>query len=220
LADRFGLDPRRIAVQYPGFAAARFNVRRAAELRERARAALGVDASVPLIGLVTSGDFEKRGLDLFLETAASIARSAPAARYLVVGSKRLPDAARAHPLVVAGRVSYRPKNADPELWLAALDLLVYPARFEEFGMIVIEALASGVPVLTSRRVGASECLPRAYMPWLLDAPEPGRFAELALQLLGDPRARAELAAIGAAAVAAFDERAYARATIELLKPVR
>ena len=71
-----------------------------------------------------------------------------------------------------GVVRYRPKSRHPEPWFAALDLFLYPARFEEFGMVLAEAQAMGVPVLTSRRVGASECLPSAYAPWLLDGPEP------------------------------------------------
>ena len=55
-------------------------------------------------------------------------------------------------------------------------------------MVVLEALACGIPVLTSRRVGAAECLPPPYEPWLLAAPEPIRFAEFAVRLLGnEPR---------------------------------
>jgi len=83
-------------------------------------------------------------------------------------------------------------------------------------MVVAEAQAMGVPVLTSRQVGASECLPEAYDAWLLDRPEPKLLAERALTLLGDAALRARLAAAAAASVAAFDDRAYGEATRALL----
>ena len=75
----------------------------------RARS-LGVDARAPLVGFVTSGDFAKRGLDLFLDCAARIAAARPDARFLVVGSKRLPAEARAHALVRDGRRALSPEE--------------------------------------------------------------------------------------------------------------
>ena len=133
---------------------------RAAELRGGARARSASSRERPLVGFVTSGDFAKRGLDLFLDCAARIARARPDARFLVVGSKELPERrARRMRSCASGVVLYRPKSRRPERWFAALDLFLYAARFEEFGMVLAEAQAMGVPVLTSRLVGASECLP-------------------------------------------------------------
>jgi len=216
LRTHFGLGRERVVVLYPGFESRRYSPQRSAQLRAAARRALGVAAGAPLVGFVTSGDFAKRGLDIFLECAARIAAARPDARFLVVGGRRLPDAARAHPLVRAGVVSYRSKRRDPEPWFAALDLFLYAARFEEFGMVLAEAQAMGVPVLTTRRVGASECLPDVYAPWLLDAPEPGVMAERAVELLADAGLRARLAEAAAASVTAFDGRAYAEGTRRLI----
>ena len=115
-----------------------------------------------------------------------------------------------------GVVRYRPKSGNVERWFAALDLFLYAARFEEFGMVVAEAQAMGVPVLTSRLVGASECLPAAYAPWLLDRPEPAAMAQRALALLADAPLRARLAAAAAASVVAFNDRAYGEGTRALL----
>ena len=216
LHEHFGLARERVAVLYPGFDTRRYSQRRAAQLRGAARASLGVGAASPLVGLVTSGDFAKRGLDLFLDCAARIAAARPDARFLVVGSKRLPDEARAHALVRAGVVLYRAKSRRPEPWFAALDLFLYPARFEEYGMVIAEAQAMGVPVLTSRRVGASECLPADYAQWLPELPEHGMLAERALALLEDAPLRARLAAAAATSVAAIDEGSYVEGTRRLL----
>jgi glycosyltransferase involved in cell wall biosynthesis len=216
LRTHFGLPPERVSVLYPGYRSQRYSPQRAAELRDGARRALGLGAQVPLVGFVTSGDFVKRGLDLFLETAARIASARADARFLVVGSKELPESARAHALVGGGVVLHRPKSRHPEPWFAALDVFLYPARFEEYGMVVAEAQAMGVPVVTSRLVGASECLPEAYAPWLLDRPEPTTMAERALTLLADSPLRARLAATAVASVVAFDDRAYGEGTRALL----
>jgi glycosyltransferase involved in cell wall biosynthesis len=217
LHEHFGIARERVSVLYPGFDNRRYSQRRAGQLRAAARASLGVGEGAPLIGFVTSGDFAKRGLDLFLDCAARIGAARPDARFLVVGSKRLPEEARAHALVRAGTVRYRPKSRRPEPWFAALDLFLYPARFEEYGMVIAEAQAMGIPVLTSRRVGASECLPPEYAQWLLDAPEPAVLAERALALLEDAALRARLAAAAAASVVAVDERSYVEGTRQLLE---
>jgi glycosyltransferase involved in cell wall biosynthesis len=212
----FRLARERVSVLYPGYRSRRYSPQRAAELRSGARAALGIAPSTPLVGFVTSGDFAKRGLDLFLDCAARIADARPDVRFLVVGSKQLPEDAQRHPLVRRGAVLYRPKGAAPEPWFAALDLFLYAARFEEYGLVVAEAQAMGVPVLTSRLVGASECLPDVYAPWLLERPDPVGMAASAVVLLADEGLRRRLSAAAAATIAAFDERAYVDGTLRLV----
>jgi glycosyltransferase involved in cell wall biosynthesis len=209
----FALTSERIDVIYPGFRSAVFRSAATAVLRARARAALGFDASARLVGLVTSGDFEKRGLDVFLAAGARIAERVPDVRFLVVGSTRLPEWAERHPLVGAGLLVHRPKGRHPERWLAALDVLLYPARFEEFGMVVAEAQALGVSVLTSRRVGAAECLPAEYAPWVLDEPAVDAFADRASTLLAEPATRERLAKAAFATVQSFDDASYVRAAV-------
>jgi glycosyltransferase involved in cell wall biosynthesis len=216
LTARYGVAAERVAVLYPGYRSQQFTPQRALELRAAARNTLGVPSETPLVGFVTSGDFAKRGLDVFLDCAARIARQRADTRFLVVGSKELPRSAQAHALVRSGAVQHRPKGADPERWLAALDVFLYAARYEEFGMVVAEAQAMGVPVLTSKLVGASECLPKVYAPWLLERPDAPELADRALALLADAPLRRELGAAGAASVTAFDERAYGAGTLDLI----
>lgn len=228
LIEHFALEPDRIRVEWPGFRRDRFIGAADAQtrasppseprstLRSRARRSLRLDAATPLVGFVTSGDFGKRGLDIFLDVAAAIARARPDVKFLVVGSKRLPPWAAQHPLVENGRVVYRPKSARPERWFAALDVFLYAARFEEFGLVVTEALALGIPVITSRCVGASECFPPSYAPWLLDRPDAAAFAEKTLALLDDADLRGRLAEAGAASVAGLDDERYVRATVALM----
>lgn len=228
LVEHFALDPDRIIVQYPGYDADRFRPRplqgqaetneaRSRHLRSRSRNELNLPDDVPLIGFVTSGEFDKRGLDILVDAAERIAAVRSDVRFLVVGARRLPDWAARHRLVTSGRMLYRPKSTRPERWFAALDIFLFPARFEEFGMVVSEARASGLPVLTSRRVGAAECLPDEYGPWLLDVPDGGAFAGKALALLADDGARAALASAGAVGLGALDRETYVRRTIGTIR---
>ena len=217
LIEHFAVSPERIVVHYPGFQSARFNMRDRAVVATAARRELGIDLRQTVVGFVTSGDLDKRGLDIFLDAAERIAAARPEVRFLVVGARRLPAAAAKHDLVTTRRLLYRPKSSHPARWFAALDVFLYPARFEEFGMVVSEAQASGLPVLTSRRVGAAECLPALYDSWLLDAPDADAFAEKTLALLADEAARGALAAAGIASVSAFDRAHYVEATVKLIR---
>lgn len=212
LVEHFGVLAERVRVHYPGYRSEQFDASRTAALRAEARRRLRIDELTPIIGLVTSGDFETRGLDIFLESAARIADVDQEARFLVVGSKRLPDWAAKHPLAVAGRVVHRAKTDRPELWMSALDVFLHSSRFETFGMVVSEAQALGVPVLTSRRVGAAECLPKEYASWLIEAPDAEAFAANVSRLLRDEDARRVLAMAGSRHIRAFDQHRYAKET--------
>lgn len=220
LIELFGLDPERIVVHHPGFNSRRFRPESARQaeggecLRQKSRAALGLKDDLPLIGFVTSGELDKRGLDIFLQAASQVSDRRDDARFLVVGAKRLPPWAAGHHLVSNGRLIHRPKGTQPQRWFAALDLFLYPARFEEFGMVVSEAQACGVPVLTSRRVGASECLPPEYERWTIDAPDVDAFVTNTLALLDDGAARKCLADAGMASVRRFDDESYVRQALE------
>jgi glycosyltransferase involved in cell wall biosynthesis len=216
LGARFGVAHERLTIHHPGYQGARFDPAMRGKLRAAARRGLGIADATPLVGLVTSGNFVKRGLDLFVTMAEHVAAALPHARFLVVGARRLPDEIERHALAVSGRLVYRPKNHSPERFIAALDVFVYPARFEEFGMVVLEAAALGVPVLTSRRVGAAECLPPDYARWLGDEPDPQRLAADALALLADDAARQQLAAAGIEAARGCDDRRYAAATADTI----
>ena len=212
LVEHFALQPDRIIVHRPGHEADRFASGSRLALRARARRQLGWNDSTPVVGFVTSGNFRKRGLDVLLSAAERIAVAEPETRFLIVGARELPSEAGRHALFTSGKAAYRPKNHSPELWMAALDLFVYPARYEEFGMVVLEAAALGVPVVTSWRVGAAECLPPEYARWLSVAPEADEFALRTLALLRDGAARAQLAAAGTRAAEAQDARRYGAET--------
>lgn len=216
LGRRFALPAERIVVHHPGIRSARFASERRQQLRGQARRRLGIPDEAPVAGFITSGDLHKRGLDLFVDCARRLLAEHPALHFLVVGSKRWPAHLGGSDLLAAGRLHHVPKNPHPQLWMSALDLFLYPARFEEFGMVVLEAMALGIPVVTSRRVGAAECLPPAYDGLLCPEPDPATLAEMVSRVLADPALAARLAAAGSSAARDCSDERYARETAETI----
>lgn len=197
---RFGVPSEKIRVIYPGYDSCRFNAGGREDFGAATRAELGVKPGELLYGLVTSGDFEKRGLKPFLRAFAAVARRRPEARALVVGKESRPGPylALARELGIADRVVFR--DPVPEVWrfYHALDVYVHPAKWEEFGMSVLEALACGLPVITGASVGAAELLKGEARDFVLAEPS-GEALEAAMLALADADRRARVGAAGPAA---------------------
>jgi UDP-glucose:(heptosyl)LPS alpha-1,3-glucosyltransferase len=157
-----------------------------------------------LIGLITSGDFKKRGVSLFLEALARLdAAVKEGLHVLVLGQEtRLgPYRRLAEETSLGPRIRFLPPTQKVERFYHALDAYCHPALYEEFGQSVQEALACGVPVLTSRRTGAAELLAgTAYEGFLPDAPEAGRLSADIARLTGDAGLRRKLSEEGPRAV--------------------
>jgi glycosyltransferase involved in cell wall biosynthesis len=121
---------------------------------------------------------------------------------------------------VAERATFLPPVKDIERLYHALDVVVHPAPFEEFGMTVLEAMACGLPVVTSAAVGAAELLRRVDPERVLPAPDPHAIARTLEPLVLDPseRARASAASLAASRDHAWD--ANFAATRRCLETVR
>ena len=127
---------------------------------------------------------------------------------IVVGNPDQAQEYQAHcrSLGLAERVHFLGRQADMTPVYAAADLLVHPTREDSFGMVALEAMAQGVPVIVSRapfcglsaELGADEAL-------LLHDPYSADELAAALQsLLDDAPRRAALAEAGRKAAARYD----------------
>src|SRR5438876_40245 len=127
---------------------------------EARRRRLGVADDEVLAGLVTSGDWVKRGVATFIEALGAVRGSLPRLHGVVTGKersmKRYAVLAKQHG--VADQLHFLPPSDALDHVYGALDVFVYPAQFEEFGMCVQEAMACALPVVCGRRVGATELL--------------------------------------------------------------
>ncbi len=161
LLESCALPETRVEVIYPGYDPARFCLDSCRRLRPVTRSQLGIGDETRLVGLVTSGDFHKRGLDRFLECIEQLKQIIPDLKGLVLGGRKCPEILKSHRLLRSGEVFYQRSTFFPEKYFAALDLLLYPARYEEFGIVILEGMAMGLPVVTSAATGASEILESA-----------------------------------------------------------
>ncbi|MBI2216390.1 MAG: glycosyltransferase family 4 protein [Candidatus Rokubacteria bacterium] len=144
----------RVAVVYNGVDLERFHPRLREQHRAPAREEAGVAAAAWALLFVGSG-FERKGLAMTL--AAFAALDDPGSRLIVIGKGDTQRyIAMAERLDVAKRVCWLGAREDVERWYAAADALVLPARYEPFGNVHLEALASGLPVVTSTRAGGAE----------------------------------------------------------------
>ena len=192
--EAFDLDPARLFVSTSGGVdTARFSP---GDLGA-ARARLGLPAAGALLGFVGRLEANK-GWDVYLDALAALRRAGRAVQGLVVGdggdATRIADSARrlGVPLIRRGLV---PQSELPTYY-QAMDALLFPTRLTEaLGLVPIEALACGVPVVGSDRFAVPEYVVEGETGHLvapLDAPG---FARAAAALLDrSPAAKAEMAA--------------------------
>jgi glycosyltransferase involved in cell wall biosynthesis len=213
-----GLLAGRTSVVPPGIRAASFEDGEARALRREL--ALGDDA--PLVGLVARYDTWK-GHAVFLEGAARIRSRRPDVRFAMVGGclngdqlphlRRYRDAvlARMKMLDLEESVAVLGHRGDVAAVLAGLDVLVCPSDDEPFGMIVLEALAAGTPVVASDSGGPAEILEHGRSGLLFSTGNADALAAAVLRVLDEPGLGGRLAEEGRRRLrSAFTGTRYAR----------
>lgn len=156
IARLYGVPDERLSVVYNGVDLQRFHPRNREAARDAARAEAGVPRGAWLALFVGSG-FERKGLATALEGFARFGDRGSRLAVLGRGNTR-PYRALAARLGVGPRVHWLAPRPEVERWYAAADALVLPTRYEPFGNVHLEALASGLPVITSSRAGGAEAL--------------------------------------------------------------
>ena len=98
--------------------------------------------------------------------------------------------------------------------LSGAEALVYPSRYEGFGLPVLEAMACGTPVITSNRSALPEVAADAAL--LVDPDDPTDIADAIERVLTEDRLRADLSARGLARAGRFTWEETARRTAAVL----
>ena len=128
----------------------------------------------------------------------------PAARLRVIGDASptldagYPDelSAAAARLGVAGAVDFTGHVDDVPAAMRALDVLVHTAEGEPFGLVLVEAMLSGVPVIAPHEGGPAEIVRDGVDGLLVDVTDPRVLADAILSLARDPARRRLLGAAG------------------------
>ncbi len=200
---RFGVAKDKVVVVYPGHDPRRFCTQDKDSFRQNMRVRLGVNQEEVLAGLITSGDFVKRGVRVFVESVGKLeAALKKRLRVLVVGKENKLSLYRSlvQSVGMGGRFVFKEPIQEVERLFHALDIYVHPAAFEEFGLSVQEAMACGVPVLSTRQVGATELMPPEYQEHLFDKGQADALSAKLKQLIENVPLRERLGVLGAECV--------------------
>jgi glycosyltransferase involved in cell wall biosynthesis len=169
--------------------------------RARIRAELGADSSSPLIATV--GQLVKRKGQVYLIRALpKILRAVPGTKLAILGGSTRKGKYRLHveavveQLGVADRVIWGGVRRDIEQVMGAIDLLVHPALEEPLGRVLLEAMASGVPIVSSDVSGTRECMVHGTTGLLVPPANSDALAEATIALLRDPARRHQFGQAG------------------------
>ncbi len=124
--------------------------------RAAARSALALPAQGVIVGWVGRVSREK-GVDLFIDALASIDEALLAAAILGDGPERVKEEARAASLAPS-RFRWLGTIPDAARYFAAFDLFVLSSRAEGLPMVILEAMAARVPIVTTSVGGIPDLL--------------------------------------------------------------
>ncbi|WP_018290385.1 glycosyltransferase family 4 protein [Verrucomicrobium sp. 3C] len=210
--------PVEVETVYPGVDLQRFtppspNERGAgrAELADR----FGWNVSDP-VGLFVGNYWDHKGLGTALRAIRILRGKSCPVRLLVMGNDR--ERARWLSVIVGlglavTDVAFLGEVAEGrEAYFKASDFLVLLSRFESFGTVVLEALASGLPVILSGRVPAREILPQDAGSLIEDPMDFLGASEAMEEWIRNPAAREKLASQAAQVARAYSWEAAAEKT--------
>jgi UDP-glucose:(heptosyl)LPS alpha-1,3-glucosyltransferase len=207
----FSVDEKKLSVIYNAVDPREFGPQvRAARVSTRASLGFADDHVVFL--LVGSG-YARKGVPTAIRALARVPQQS---RLLIVGREKEPAIYRrlARRCGVGDRVVFAGPQRDPRPFYGAADAFVMPTLYDPLSNAVLEALACGLPVVTSTRCGAGELVVAGGAGWVCDAIDDVAFAEAMRRLL-DPGECERIATLASAAVAALTPDAMSRQLLEL-----
>lgn len=136
--------------------------------RHRQRRALGLPEDAPVLCFAALGNFSHKGLALVMEALAELDTVAPA--LLVVGGRpgeirefrRLGDE-----LGLGDRVVFTGFQSDVRPYFWSADLFVFPSISETFALVVLQAMAAGMPAVTTRLHGVEDYAIQGQNAWIV-----------------------------------------------------
>jgi L-malate glycosyltransferase len=159
-----------------------------------------------------------KGFDLFLEVAAKLRRESSLVRFSLLGDGPLREALgrRVAELGLGDCVEFLAPRQDPIPYYRSLDLYINTSLHEGIPLSVLEAMACGIPVVSSAVGGIPEIVTHGQHGFLVEGRDPDRFAEPCRTLMQDDALRRRIGEQAAASTCAhFSASAMARAYRQL-----
>jgi len=208
----YGANSEKIQVIYNGIDASRFtptNSRFRREIRQRYQIP---ETSVVVLFV---GEYRRKGLATVIRALGEL--QDPRIHLLAVGKGNLEQyQTLAKQAGISQQVTFAGPARDIEQVFGAADMFVFPTYYEPFGMVITEAMASSLPVITSRSAGASEMISEGESGLLLDNPgDPHELSQKIKILLTDEANRKQIGKSARAAASIYNWSHVAEDTLQL-----
>ena len=157
ILNRYNLSPEQVEVVYSGSDCKRFTPDNRVKHRGKIREQFGINCDDFLI-LFVGNDFMRKGLDILLKAVFHLLKVCPHLKALIVGKDRHEKKFKnlALSLGIENKTIFAGHYSDTPSLYAAADIFVLPSRFDPFPNVVLEAMASGLPVIVTEMSGAFE----------------------------------------------------------------
>ncbi len=203
----YPIDPEKVFIIHPGVELSGYRRKNKNEARHAVRSSLGIGENDPVM-VFASMNFEIKGLDDIIASLGNLQKQAGSLKLVVAGKgnarkyqKMAGEAGVAENIVFTGLLD-REKLTD--LYLAG-DLYVMLSQFDTFGMVVLEAMAAGLPVVVSSRVGAKDVVVQGENGFVIENPSDHDHVASVLKTMLDEGIRRRMSA---AALATASENSW------------
>lgn len=205
----------------PGASLERFEAVRS-EPPAALRARLGLPADGPLIGIV--GRLQRwKGMHTVIDAMPAVRARHPGASLVIVGGAhdtepRYGDELRARAAAcgVGGAVHFAGFQSDVPRWMQAMDVIVHASDREPFGIVVVEAMALGKPVVAGSAGGPAEIITDGVDGLLVPFEDAPALARAITRYLDDPAFAARCAAAAHRRAQEFSAQRYAERLTEVV----
>jgi UDP-glucose:(heptosyl)LPS alpha-1,3-glucosyltransferase len=154
----YGVSAERIQVVYNGVNHQVFNPQQMAALRPAVREELGLGNEAIAV-LHISNNWKRKGLAVLLEAVDRLGAKGAKVHVIVVGRGRAaPFRKLAGRLGLTARLHLVGESSQVQRYYAAGDLMVLPTLYDPFSNVCLEAMACGLPVITTAANGAAELI--------------------------------------------------------------
>lgn len=140
----------------------------------------------------------QKGVDVALDAVARVRERHPDARLVILGTGPLREEleAQAARIGVADAVSFPGRVGDVAWWLRRSAMLVHPARWEGFGLALLEAMLCARPIVATRVSSIPEIVVHGETGLIVPPDDPVALADAVSALLDDPEYARALGAAG------------------------
>jgi glycosyltransferase involved in cell wall biosynthesis len=184
---------------------------------------LGFDPARPLIGIV--GRLQRwKGMHIFAEAMAKTIEVRPDCQAVIVGGPHDLEVdyadwlkKRIQELGLDGKVLLAGKQKNVPEWIQAMDIFVHASELEPFGIVVLEAMLLGKPVIATKPGGPEEIIRHGEHGLLVPSNDAASLAHAILSYLSDPELAARLGSAARKRALYFSPERFARRVLSALE---